>query len=356
MKYIVYLTTNKVNNKIYIGVHKTDTPEIFDGYLGDGAYTNKPSSYNKGKCHLHQAILKYGVSSFRRITLKEFDSEQDALDLEAWLVTWDFVKRPDTYNMTVGGGIPPLTTKTIYEFDLQGNLIKTWDSIVSITKTYGCNKDRISMCIKDKRSFNNSYWSEQDKIEVSEYRISPKGWVFQYNSEGVLLNSFTNATEASIKLDIPRDTIVASVYDRTKCHGYYFLRADEDINLLLNEKSSKKLINVTPIYRYLENGKFDKEYPSMQEVKNDKFCNSSVLKAIKNERVYKGYRWSYDKSDIIPKYEPKKPVKIAQYDLEHNLVKIWDTVAECKKEFPSCQKVCRKQRKSTNGYIFEYIS
>ena len=74
LKYIVYLTTNKVNNKIYIGVHETTTPETFDNYLGCGAYTNKPASYNKGKTHLHNAILKYGVSAFYRITLKIFDN------------------------------------------------------------------------------------------------------------------------------------------------------------------------------------------------------------------------------------------------------------------------------------------
>lgn len=36
MKYIVYLTTNLVNRKIYVGVHKTENPDIFDGYLGNG--------------------------------------------------------------------------------------------------------------------------------------------------------------------------------------------------------------------------------------------------------------------------------------------------------------------------------
>lgn len=38
MKYIVYQTTSKINNKIYIGVHKTEDPDTFDGYLGNGVY------------------------------------------------------------------------------------------------------------------------------------------------------------------------------------------------------------------------------------------------------------------------------------------------------------------------------
>ena len=33
MKYIVYKTTNLINNKIYVGVHRTN-PDIFDGYKG----------------------------------------------------------------------------------------------------------------------------------------------------------------------------------------------------------------------------------------------------------------------------------------------------------------------------------
>lgn len=35
-KYIVYQTINLVNNKIYIGVHKTVDPTVFDGYIGCG--------------------------------------------------------------------------------------------------------------------------------------------------------------------------------------------------------------------------------------------------------------------------------------------------------------------------------
>ena len=41
--YIVYKTTCLVNNYIYVGVHKTKDPNIFDGYLGRGFW--KHSKY-----------------------------------------------------------------------------------------------------------------------------------------------------------------------------------------------------------------------------------------------------------------------------------------------------------------------
>lgn len=47
-KFIVYLTVNTQNNKIYIGVHKTN-PNIFDYYYGNGIYSNMPSTYRKPK-------------------------------------------------------------------------------------------------------------------------------------------------------------------------------------------------------------------------------------------------------------------------------------------------------------------
>jgi len=77
-----------------------------------------------------------------------------------------------------------------------------------------------------------------------------------------------------------------------------------------------------------------------------------------NNKTCAGFKWSYEKSKMILPYKKSniKPVKIAQYDLNHKLIKIWNSVSECKKEFPSCQKVCRKERKTSKNFIFEYIS
>lgn len=88
--YIVYKTTNTVNGKFYIGVHNGKDPN----YLGSGKYLN-------------DAIAHYGRNSFERITLYEVDTLEEALAIEAEIVNKDFLLREDTYNLTLGGGVPP---------------------------------------------------------------------------------------------------------------------------------------------------------------------------------------------------------------------------------------------------------
>ena len=88
MIYIVYKTTNIINPKTYVGVHKTSN--IDDGYLGSGLILKK-------------AISKYGRENFKRDVLAIFDNPKDMFDLESTIVTEDFVLSPNTYNAKLGG-------------------------------------------------------------------------------------------------------------------------------------------------------------------------------------------------------------------------------------------------------------
>jgi hypothetical protein len=124
MKYIIYITTNQVNGKIYIGLHKTDTPYSFDNYLGCGVYSNSPKSYMNGGTLFQNAVKKYGPKQFKRKTLKVFDSLEEAIEYEKFLVDEEFIKRTDTYNMVTGGGHPPDTSVKIYQFNLKGELLR----------------------------------------------------------------------------------------------------------------------------------------------------------------------------------------------------------------------------------------
>lgn len=88
MKYTIYKTTNLINNKIYIGKHQTEN--VDDSYYGSGKA-------------LKRAISRYGKENFKKEILFIFDNEEDMNKKEIELITEEFVKRNDTYNMGVGG-------------------------------------------------------------------------------------------------------------------------------------------------------------------------------------------------------------------------------------------------------------
>lgn len=359
VKYILYITTNKVNRKFYIGVHKTETPYVFDGYLGCGAKINCPSSYNKGETPLHQAILKYGVNAFIRNTLEVFNTLEEALNKEKEIVNEEFIKRTDTYNAVLGGGTPPLLIKTVYQFDIKGNLVKTWDSETDIRKYYNC-KVQFSDIINKKRPFAGYFWSFKPEINIEDYRKECNhGFISQYNLNGVLLNIYKTTTLAAQKLDLDRNAITRAVFKKKPYAGYYFIKSDVDIAEVLSTRC-KQMVKKHSVYRYLKSGEFDTEFVSTLQAAKNTFTAShwGITGAIINKKIYAGYLWSYIKSDNYFKMDNpnKKPnVKIAQYDKDGNLIKIWDTPKECKKEFPYALQVCQGKIKSTKGYIFKYI-
>lgn len=86
--FIVYRTINKVNNKIYVGVHKTNN--LNDEYLGSGEI-------------LLKAINKYGRENFRREIINTYTRKKDAYNLEKLIVNKSFIRNQNTYNIRLGG-------------------------------------------------------------------------------------------------------------------------------------------------------------------------------------------------------------------------------------------------------------
>lgn len=84
MYFLVYKVTNLVNNKYYIGAHKTKN--IDDNYIGSGVALKK-------------AIEKYGKENFKKEVLFIFDNPEDMFKKEEELVELN----EKSYNLRRGG-------------------------------------------------------------------------------------------------------------------------------------------------------------------------------------------------------------------------------------------------------------
>jgi hypothetical protein len=88
MFYYLYQITNLVNNKIYVGVHKTH--DMNDGYMGSGIV-------------IKMAIEKHGIDNFRKDILEIFENQESMYAREKGIVTEEFLAREDVYNLRRGG-------------------------------------------------------------------------------------------------------------------------------------------------------------------------------------------------------------------------------------------------------------
>ena len=160
MKYIVYETTNLINNKIYIGVHSTINPEVFDGYLGCGVLATQPNTYMYPKTHFQYAVKKYGPKNFRRKVLAAFNTLQEASDLERELVNEEFLARDDVYNMILGGIDDNFyVIVPCYQYDLEGNFIRSYSSIKEASIIMECHHSLIDHAIALKIKGKGFLWT-----------------------------------------------------------------------------------------------------------------------------------------------------------------------------------------------------
>ena len=237
MKYIVYQTTSKVNNKIYIGVHKTETPEKFDGYLGNGVYIYRPSSYMNPKTYFQYAVKKYGIKNFIRTTLKIFDTEEEAYKMEAEIVNQEFIEREDTYNLILGGRDVTQFMVKVYMYDLDGKFEKEFESLIDAAKYLNpeaTGGGHLPRAIKNRHQFLGHQFSYKKvdnigPIKAMKNRLKVEkpysgGKVGRFDKEGNLLETFETMTDC-VKAGYKNAKLVA-LGKRNVCKGFVFKYLD----------------------------------------------------------------------------------------------------------------------------------
>ena len=197
--HLIYMIVNKINNKIYIGKHTTKNP--YDDYMGSGKL-------------ILTAIKKYGKDNFDKIILFCLSTENEAYLKESEIVTAEFVKREDTYNLTVGG--EGFSTGENHPRHLKG---KHFTEDV---------RQKISDALKGIQ-FSDEWKEKLSNAKKGENNPKARA-ILKLDSEGNIVSEYAYLTVCTVAENIPLSTLWRRVKSGKSYKGYYYKYKEEQIN------------------------------------------------------------------------------------------------------------------------------
>lgn len=113
------------------------------------------------------------------------------------------------------------------------------------------------------------------------------------------------------------------------------------------------------VFKYTLSGEFVQSYNSIKEGADSVgITPSRITTSIRTGKTAGNHQWSFEKHECLKNVEksPSAPRKVAQCDLNtQEILRIFDTVSECKKLFSGCTHVLNGTRKQAGGYFFKYV-
>jgi hypothetical protein len=235
-----YQTICEISGKSYIGVHATNN--INDGYIGCGIF--RQSSAKKNYL-FHKAVRKHGYNSFTRHILSFWDTYEDALAEEKYLVDKKWVSDSGNYNTAIGGN---------------GNTTSWMDfeDIVRIKKLIGdSNRGRVHSKDTIKKRINSRSWyrhSQETKDKISAIhkgkKLSAAHILDLSIKRSIALTGKPRSLETKIKLSISHKGKVLSDSHKKKL---------SDSHIGIQSKQRKPIIQIN------REGEFVNEFQSIAE-------------------------------------------------------------------------------------------
>lgn len=192
--YIIYKAQNTITGECYIGATTKTIEERKQDHL------QKANTDNGHKFHL--AINITGTENFTWEQLDTASNSNELSEKERKYI-YDFKAQEEGYNSDCGGGFQ----KLVYQYNENGTLIETYNSLTEIKETLGIDKQRISNACLNSTMYNGSFWSYRllEMINIrTDLRVKPVG---QYSLSIEIIQNFKSASEASRKTGISKTCI-----------------------------------------------------------------------------------------------------------------------------------------------------
>ena len=157
----IYLITNNINNKRYVGKTEKTPQERFKEHI-DNVY-----SENDKNRPLYKALKKYGVDNFSLSILESnIPSKELAMREQYWIKKLDTYQKE--YNATKGGdGVPLYDKEAIYQYYKQNN-----SSIIDTARHFDCDRRVVRNALREQGIINTPneiksiYQLDRDTCEI----------------------------------------------------------------------------------------------------------------------------------------------------------------------------------------------
>ncbi len=295
INYIVYKITNKLNNMIYIGCHRTY--KINDNYMGSSK-------------HLKNDIKKHGKENFSKDILFIYDNIDDMLNKEKELVDKNFCYRNDTYNKIIGGLNKRQQYNMVVLKDINNIIyyVHKDDPRYLSGELVGIGKNKITVKDKDGKFYCIDKNDERYLSGELSHMQKNKIYVKDKNGNILFINKNDQRYINGELISIHKDTIKVKNIDGK------IIKVNKDNPLILNGQlkpiKKEKIIKEKIIkkYKYMDLYK-NIYYISIENINNDeRIKNGNIFKYIK------GYMFVKDKYDNRF-YLPKNDIKILNGEL-----------------------------------------
>lgn len=323
----IYLITNKVNSKQYVG---QTIRTIKDRY---NAHLNK-TKHNKYNQYLYTAMNKYGIENFSVEELESI-SCKDKQDLvlklnerEIYYISTLCTKKPNGYNMTDGGVLLPNTfiKRAVCNYDLERNIVMEFESISDGARYYNISESDISYCCnREKLKMVGGFiWRfKGDDYDVKTI-VLPTKVICQYDFDGNLIAKYNGVAEAEK---------ITGIHNISQCCRGKYVHAGYFIWRFFGDAFDKyRLPNFKKVYMYDLVLNHIKTFMTTKEASvYSGITTQDIYKACSKHEVKNNYIWSFEDNILtkLPKnikYFREKGNQIYMFDIYGNLIDIFSDI------------------------------
>lgn len=246
----------------------------------------------------------------------------------------------------------------IYQYSLDGEFIKSWESGKQIEKELGFYSTNIYLCCNGGQISAYGFLWSYDKKENIEGLDQLE--FNQYDLDGNYIKTFNSIQKASEELGY-KNLAIHEVCRGERRQAGGFLWSYEKKNKIepVKENHMKNNANSKKVYQYTLNGEFVCEWISVSEIERQlNYSKSMIVDCCNGKRnLAYGYQWNYIKVDKMKKIIPKVR-KISQYTLNKKFIKTWNSATEIKNilgyDNSEIARCCKREISTYKNFIWIY--